>query len=206
MNTDARTAQDDLAFLRALVEGSGESSGAWAEGYFAAGLIYGAQMLMHAGQALGWLPSSGLPALAIGVGPTLVFLPVIGWISWRRRKDRPAAVAGRAVAAVFGSVGLANLALIVVIGSVSLREKSLTIWLIYPACVFILQGAAWMVAYAMRRRAWLALVAAGWFGFAIAMGLTIERIGYYVLFAGLGIWSCMALPGWLMLRAAAKGA
>ena len=50
------------------------------------------------------------------------------------------------------------------------------------------------------------MVARGWFGCAIAMGLTIDRLGYYVLFAGLGIWSCMALPGWLMMRSAAKGA
>jgi acyl dehydratase len=58
----------------------------------------------------------------------------------------------------------------------------------------------------MRRRAWLGLVAAGWFVFAIAMGLTTDRIRLYVLFCGLGIWICMALPGWLMTRAARKAA
>ena len=206
MNTDVRTAQEDLAFLRALVERPPETAGAWAEGYFAAGLIYGGQMLMHAAQALGLLPTSGLPALAIGVGPTLVFLPTIAWMSWRRRRDKPPAAAGRAIAAVFGAIGLANLALIIIIGSVALQQKSLATWLIYPACVFVLQGAAWMVAYAMRRRRWLALVAVGWFGFAIAMGFTVERLGLYVLFCGLGIWTCMALPGWLMMRGVAKAA
>ncbi len=49
-------------------------------------------------------------------------------------------------------------------------------------------------------------MAAGWFAFAIAMGLTTDRIGPYLLFCGLGIWCCMALPGWLLTRAAARPA
>ena len=204
MNSDVRSAQEDLAFLRAIVERRDGAAAAWAEGYLAAGLIYGAQMLMHAAQFAGLLPGAGLAALAIGLGPTLVFLPAMIWINWRHRADRPATSAGRAVGAVFGAVGAANLALIVIIGSAAWRHHSLAIWLIYPACVFLLQGAAWMVAWVMQRRAWLGVVSAGWFGFAVAMGLSIDRIGLYVLFCGLGIWSCMALPGWLLTRAGAK--
>jgi hypothetical protein len=204
MNTEVRTAQEDLAFLRSLIDRDGGTGAAWAQGYFSAGLIYGAQMLMHAGQALGLLPGSGAVALTIGIGPTLVFLPTLMWIGWRHRADRPPATAGRAVGVGFGAVGAANIALIVVIGWAALRQHSLSTWLIYPACVFILQGAAWMVAWAMLRKPWLGLVAGGWFAFALAMGFTTERVGLYVLFCGLGIWSCMALPGWLMMRAGAK--
>jgi hypothetical protein len=204
MNADVRTAQEDLAFLRALVERSDRTTAAWAQGYFAAGLIYGAQMLMHAGQLFDLLPSRGLGALAIGFGPTLVFLPIIVWINWRHRTDQPPPPVGRAIAAVFGAVGASNLALIVIVGWSALRTRSLEVWLIYPACIFVLQGAAWLVAFAMRRKPWPGLVAAGWFAFAIAMGLTTDRIGLYVLFCGLGIWTCMALPGWIMLRAPAR--
>jgi hypothetical protein len=204
MNTDVRTAEEDLAFLRALVERRDGNAPAWAEGYLAGGLIYGGQMLLHAGQFFGLMPSSGPGALAIGLGPTLVFLPVIVWITWRHRGDRPLAAAGRAIGAVFGAVGAANLALILVIGWAALQHHSLAVWLIYPACVFILQGAAWMVAWVMRRRAWLGLVAAGWFAFAIAMGLTTDRLGLYVAFCGLGIWTCMALPGWVLMRTSRK--
>jgi hypothetical protein len=200
MNTDMQAAQADLAFLRGLVERDDGTATAWAEGYFAAGLIYGAQMLMHAGQFLGLLPGQGLAALLIGLGPTLVFLPIAVWITWRHRADRPPTAASRAIGAVFAAVGTANLALIVIIGWAALQQHSLTTWLIYPACVFILQGAAWTAAWIVRRRAWLGVVAVGWFFFAIAMGLTTDRISLYVLFCGLGIWSCMALPGWLMTR------
>lgn len=206
METDVRTAQQDLAFLRSLVERDDGAASGWAEGYFAAGLIYGGQMLMHAAQFLGLLPTSSPADLAIGLGPTLVFVPVATWIGWRHRADRPPTAAARAIAAVFGSVGAANLALIVIIGWAAFRQHSLATWLIYPTCVFVLQGAAWMVAWCMRRRAWLGLVAAGWFAFAIAMGLTTDRIGLYVLFGGLGIWSCMALPGWVLTRPGARSA
>jgi len=41
-----------------------------------------------------------------------------------------------------------------------LRLHSLTVWLIYPCTVCVLQGAAWSVAFVLRRRPWLGLVAA----------------------------------------------
>jgi hypothetical protein len=206
MNTDVRAAQEDLAFLRALVERSDGTASAWAEGYFFAGLIYGAQMLMHAAQFFGLLPGSGLGALAIGLGPTLVFLPVMAWISWRHRAEQPATSSSRAIGAVFGAVGATTLGMIIIIGWAAWRQHSLATWLIYPASVFLLQSAAWMVAWRMRRQAWLGLVAAGWFVFAIGMGLTTDHLSLYVLFCGLGIWTCMALPGWVLMRSVAKPA
>jgi hypothetical protein len=200
MNADAQTARDDLAFLRTLFDSGDGGLPGFGEGYFAAGLVYGAQMLMHGAQVLGWLPPSGIPALAIGVGPTLVFIPMICWINWRHRKDRPPAAVGRAIAAVFGAIGLANLTLAAVIGSVAWREHSLTTWLIYPCVVFVLQGAAWLVTALMKRRGWMAAVAVGWCVAAIAMAASVDRIGVYIFFAGLGIWACMALPGWVTIQ------
>jgi len=201
MTLDAQTARDDVAFLRSLVEGGDRVPG-WGEGYFAAGLVYGAQMLMHVAQMLGWLPGSGLAALAIGFGPTLVFLALLAWILGRHRADKPPAAVGRAIAATFGAMGMANLALAAVIGSVAWREHSLTTWLIYPCAVFVLQGAAWLVAALVKRRGWMGLVAAGWCVGGVAMGMTVTNLAAYSLIAGLGIWTCMALPGWIMIRQA----
>jgi hypothetical protein len=87
---------------------------------------------------------------------------------------------------------------------VALREQSLATWLIYPCTVYILQGAAWLVAYSARRKPWMVAVGLGWLASAVAMGLTITFIGYFVLFAAIGIWTCMALPGWIVLRGAPK--
>ncbi|HXC54478.1 MAG TPA: hypothetical protein VNU97_04225 [Rhizomicrobium sp.] len=205
MNADAQSARDDLAFLRALVgDDASSQSRSFGEAYFASGLIYGGQMLLHAAQALGWISWGPLPALLIGVGPTIVFIPVLSWIIYRNRKNTARGAVGRAVAAVFAAIGLANLFLIAVIGSVAWREHSATTWLIYPCAVFVLQGAAWLFAYMMRRRAWLLAVALGWFACAVAMAICVTALGYFILFAGAGLWVCMALPGWLMLRQAAR--
>jgi len=202
MTSDIQSARDDLAFLRGLVGEPSETvqTRALGEGYFAGGLIYGGQMLLHAGQGLGLLPMSGLPALAIGLGPTIVFIPVMVWIIARNRRNAEPGVAGRAVARMFSVVGLANLVLIAIIGTVAWRHRSLDIWLIYPCTVFVLQGMAWLFAWMMRRRAWHGLVAFGWFAAALAMGFTVSSPAWYILFAGLALWLCMALPGFLMVR------
>jgi hypothetical protein len=203
MTSSINAARDDLAFMRSLVEGEGDWRVTFGEAYFAAGLIYGAQMLLHAAEFFGPLPRSGLWAFVIGLGPSLIFAAVFSWILWRHRTIRPNAT-GRALGAVFGSVGLANLALVAVIGSVAWRERSGTTWLIYPCAVMVLQGAAWMVSYVIRRRSWLALVAAGWIGSGVAMALCVNAMGYFILIAGLCFCLCMALPGWIMVRLSRK--
>jgi hypothetical protein len=209
MSAESQTAAEDLAFIRALVTAGDDGTRQFGEVYFAAGLCYGVQMLMHAAQGIRLLPGSGLGALAIGLGPTVVFLV---WLTWiivdriRRRKGAPPSTVGRAVAAVFGAAGLSNLALVAVIGSVALRERSITIWLIYPCAVFILQGAAWFVSYALRRRLWLAAVGAGWILSALGMAAFITDMPMFILFTSLGILGCMALPGWVMLRLSRKAA
>ena len=206
MSSDIENARDDLAFLRALVGDNADTTQARAFGepYFASGLIYGGQMLLHAAQGLGVLPTTPPYALAIGLGPTVVFVPVLVWMILRNRKSAGAGTAGRAVGRIFAAVGIANVVLVAIIGSVAVRHHSLATWLIYPATVFVLQGTAWLFGFMMRRRAWHGLVAAGWFAAGLAMGLSVDDIPLYILFAGLGLWLCMALPGWSMIRSARR--
>ena len=199
MSNDAQSARDDLAFLRAIAGGDeAVQMRTFGETYFAAGLIYGGQMLLHAAQAMGWIGQGA--GLAIGLGPTVLFIPVLAAILWRNRAQRLSGAVSRAVGAVFGAVGLANLVLIVIIGAIALHEHSLQTWLIYPCSVFVLQGTAWLFAFMMRRRVWFALVALGWFASAIAMAFSVFALNWFILFAGAGLWGCMALPGWLILR------
>lgn len=207
MNADAQSAREDLAFLKTLVGGN-ENAGmkALGEAYLAGGLIYGVQVLLPIAQGLRWLPQTGLASTLIGIGPTAVFIPALIWIIRRNRTDMPSGVVGRAVGAVFASIGLANLFLIAVVGTVAWREGSQTTWLIYPCTVYVLQGVAWLFAFMMRRRTWLLLVAFGWFACGVAMALSVSATGYYILFAGLGLWLCMALPGWIIMRRDPKSA
>jgi hypothetical protein len=206
MSTTPQTAQDDLAFMRSLIKSGDGFNNAFGEAYFAAGVCYFVQMLLSAGQLMAWLPTAQVWYLAIGLGPTVVFLPILAWIIWRGRRAAPTGVVGKTIAAVFGAAGLANLALVAVIGSVAARQHSATTWLIYPCAVFVIQGAAWMVAYALRHRFWLALVGAGWFATAIAMALNIEAMPWFILWAGLGMLLFMAVPGAVMIRLARRHA
>jgi hypothetical protein len=200
--SDMQTARDDLAFLRGLVgdQGSGPMK-SFGQAYFAAGLIYGGQMLLHAVQAIGWLPQDGITGLLIGLGPTVLFIPVLTWIIVaNKRQAAQGGTATRAVSIIFGVTGISNLFLAAVIGAVAWREQSATTWLIYPCTVFVLQGASWFFAFMMQRRAWHLVVALGWFACAVAMALTVTALGWFILFAGAGLWLCMALPGFVMLR------
>jgi hypothetical protein len=93
-----------------------------------------------------------------------------------------------------------------VIGSVALRQHSLTTWLIYPCVVFVMQGAAWLVASALRKRAWLGLVGIGWFVAAVAMSLVVEQPVRFALAASIALLVLMVIPGAFLMRLARKSA
>lgn len=198
MNVDK--ARDDLAFMRALVEPTDAWQKQFGETYFAAGLCYCVQMLLHGAQFAGLAPASGPVALAIGLGPTVVFLALLAWIIRRNRRSPGGGATSRAVGSVFGAVGAANLALVLVIGSVAWRWHSAGTWLIYPCVVMVLQGMAWLVAFMLRRRRWLALVAVGWFATGLAMAAFIDNPAGFVASAGVGMFAFMLVPGLFMLR------
>jgi len=192
---------DDLAFMRNLVEGGGGGP-AFGEGYLAAGLIYGVQVILQGLQA-GLAPAMAQPwPLVIGIGPTLVFCAVLGWILWRHRAAANGSYASRMIGALFGCIGLANFALMAVIGIEALRRHSLEIWLIYPCVVFVMQGACWLAASAIRRRGWYALVAFGWFASAVAMALNMTNLAAFTVAAGVGLLAFMAAPGAVLMRLA----
>jgi hypothetical protein len=203
MNVD--DARNDLAFIRALVAPEDHWQRQFGKVYAAAGICYAVQMLGHIGQFLNLAPRDGWGAQAIGWGPTVVFLGILIWVI-RRDGAQRGGTTSRAVGAVFASVGFANLALCASIGSVALRLHSQTIWLIYPCVVMVLQGLAWMVAFMLRRRAWLGVVAIGWFAVGVAMAIFIENLADYLAAATVGILCFMLIPGLYLLRQAGRDA
>ncbi len=206
-STKTPSVQDDLAFMRALVDGgSGRVSAAFGETYLAAGLIYGLQILIQSSQALGLPALPPQAEMIAGVLPTVIFIPVLAWIIWRNRGASQGGSTSRAVGATFGCIGLANLALICVIGSVAWRQRSLETWLIYPCVVFVLQGAAWLVSCALRKRAWQGLVGAGWFAAAMGMAVSIGSVPLYAIIAGISMLVLMVIPGVVMIRLARQSA
>ena len=197
--SDARA---DLAFMRAIVEAGDESPAGFGRIYFTAGLCYGVQALLSGATSLGWLPHDTAWNVAVGGGPTIVFLLYLTWEIVRRRgQPETGNLATRAIGMVFACVGLTNLALVAAIGIVAWRWGSLEVWLIYPCVVMILQGMAWLFAWTLRRRFWIGAVAAGWFatGIGMAVALAMASEGGYLTILGFGLFAFMAAPGaWLM--------
>jgi hypothetical protein len=200
MNTE--TVREDLAFMRALVAPDERWQRGFGETYAACGACYGVQMIMHGLQGFGVIPGEGLPALLVVTGPTVVFIALLTWISVRTGRPIGGGLTSRAVGSVFGAIGLANLVLMALIGSIAWREHNLKIWLVYPCVVLVMQGAAWLVAYMLRRKPWFGLVAAGWFAVGLGMGFAIENPGWFILITGAGFIAFMLAPGVVIMRQA----
>jgi hypothetical protein len=201
MNATQHNLGDDLAFLRALAEGGGESQRGTGAALLAGGLLYGLQCLVAGAQTNGWVQQSDTFQALFSAGITVAFLLALAWIIWSTRKASEGGVAARALQAAFAGAGTATLAMLCVFAAAAIREKSLTIWLLYPCAVFALQGAAWMVAWRLRRRAWLGVVALGWMLSSVVLSLTIGS-PLYPLVAGLALVLFMAVPGAVMMRPA----
>jgi len=200
MNAEQQKAADDLAFLRALAEGGRESQMATGAGLLAGGVLYALQCFVFGAQMYGWLHMSDAVQTAFAAGVTVVFLLAIAWITWRNRGSvESGGVVARALQAAFASAGMATLALVAAFGLVAVRERSLTIWLLFPCAVFALQGAAWMIAWMLRRRTWLAVVAFGWLLCAVALSWSIET-PLYPFVAGAALVLFMAIPGAIIMR------
>ena len=193
------SARDDLAFIKALIAPEDHWQQQFGKLYAAAGACYTVEMLLHIGQLLRIVPGNGLAAQAVGWGPSVVFVLLLIWIIRRDGPQRDS-FTSRAVGAVFAAVGLTNMALCATIGSVALRLHSETIWLIYPCVVMILQGLAWLVAFMLRRRAWLGIVALGWFGVGVAMAISIDNMTGFISAAAVGVVCFMLIPGLYLMR------
>lgn len=199
---ETQQAHADLAFMKALVEEGGRSQMTGGAIFLAAGLLYGLQCLVHWTQSVGVTRFSDAFMLVFVIGITATFVGVLGVVVWRDRKMHQRAVGTRALNAAFGGAGLANLVLCSVFGLVAWRERSETIWLLYPVTISVVQGFAWYVAYMMRKRLWLALVSAGWYATAVGLGVLMssDNVAAYLLLLGLALLLLMALPGGVMIR------
>jgi hypothetical protein len=199
------TAEADLAFMRALADGGkqpGLMAGSGPSIYMAAGLLYGTQCLYHLVEMLTpvrWPPPL---TLAVAIAVNVAFFSYLTFVLIRERKLRVGGSAtGRALNAMFGATGLANIGFVAIFGLNAAWRNDFSFWLLYAGAVFILQGAAWYVAFLMRRKAWMAWTALGWFASGTALGLILNHnITAYLAICCAALFLCMALPGWIMIR------
>lgn len=195
--------EDDLAFMRSIVEGGGRPPMTLAICYLAGGLLYGFQCLFHIGQASGLIRWPPLATLAFFALITLTFLAILTWAILKDRKDdleRRGSVAARALNAAFSATGMANTAVIIVFGVGAYRDQDFAIWLYYAAIVFALQAAAWYMAWMLKRKGWMLATALGGWVTAVALGVLVREPLWYLGVCTVALFLLFALPGWTLFR------
>jgi hypothetical protein len=196
------TPQEDLAFLRGIAQG-GPGQFAGGSMFFATGLIYAAQSLGHWAQATGLVQLGLVATVALAAGPTVLFLIIVVLLLSRSRAVPGGGPATRAVNGAFAAAALANLALAAVFALNAWRRQDWLIWEFYPAVVFALHGASWLLAYMVDRRAWRLWTGLGALVCAVVLGALIGTSAY-ILAVAVGLLLFMALPGWIMMRLARR--
>ena len=202
------SAEDDLAFMRSIVEGGGRPPMTLAICYLAGGLLYGLQCLFHVGQATGLIRWPDLANLVFVVGISATFLSILTWAILKDRKDGTSnrgPVATRTLNAAFSATGMANCAVIIVFGVGAWRDQDFAIWLYYAAIVFALQAAAWYMAWTLKRKAWMLATALGGWVTAVALGVLVREPMLYLGVCTVALFLLFALPGWILFRDARSG-
>jgi len=200
--------EDDLAFMRSIVEGGGRPPLTLAICYLAGGLLYGLQCLFHVGQAMGLIRWPDLANLAFVVGISVVFLTILTWAILKDRKvggSNRGPLAARAMNAAFSATGMANAAVIIIFGVGAVRDNDFAVWLYYAAIVFALQAAAWYMAWTLKRKGWMLAVALGGWTTAVALGVLVREPLWYLGVCTAALFLLFALPGWVLFRDARAG-
>lgn len=201
--------EDDLAFMRSIVEGRGRPPMTLAVCYLAGGLLYGLQCLFHIGQATGVIRWPDPANLGFVVLISAAFLSVLTWAILRDRKEGSAnrgPLASRTFNAAFSAAGMANAAVIIIFGVGAVRDNDFAIWLYYAAIVFALQAAAWFMAWTLKRRGWMLATALGGWAAAVALGVLVREPMWYLGVCTVALFALFAAPGWIMFRDARRGA
>jgi hypothetical protein len=197
------SAEEDLAFMRSIVEGGGRPPMTLAVCYLAGGLLYGLQCLFHVGQATGLIRWPDLANLVFVVGISATFLSILTWAILKDRKTGGSSrgpMATRTLNAAFSATGMANCAVIIVFGVGAWRDQDFAIWLYYAAIVFALQAAAWYMAWTLKRKGWMLATALGGWATAVALGVLVREPFLYLGVCTVALFLLFALPGWILFR------
>lgn len=205
MSDVLRNTESDLAFMKALVEGDHRVPESFGAIYAMTGLVYGLEVLVSVFQVNGATGHTSLNWSLVHIGFSVAYVLVL-LIMGRIYARRPTAsgVTARTFGAMFGAVGSAMFAVVAILILQSWRMHDWYGVLAIPAVACAMQGAAWFAALLVRRRAWLGLIAAGWFVAAIGIALTIPT-GAFLLIMGAAFFFLMVVPGFAIVRAARAG-
>lgn len=192
--------EQDIAFVRSLVEEDHRPPMRDSAVMVAVGAVFGLMgvraWLIGAGL---WDPPAAWRPWMLLDAPVL-FLVVLALIL-RRYPAPPAGPLTRAVSAAWSAVGAGVAAMATAFGIASWRAQDIDVMGLFTPMLFILYGMAWWIAYRIRLRTSLRLVALGSFATAAITGSLVGRPELWLAEAlGLVLW--VLAPGLLGLRAA----
>jgi hypothetical protein len=200
MNDRAPTVEDDLAYLRSVVDSDRGAHVRYKFGvvYLVSGLVWGPYGLIIWAN-MGWFTLgkqlNGLLWLIVMV----LFFGAMAWSAWGGRRAPRDTVPTRAFSAAFAGIGMSYLVMLTVLMWAAHKLNNGVFVIVYCVVVFAGQGAGWYVFWVLRREPWIALVAIGWYVAALLTGFNM-RMPDFLLYMGLSMLLLMALPGWLMIR------
>lgn len=203
MTLNSETAQQDLAYLRALVDEPQLYNKAFGLNYLAAGLLYGAQCALNGLLLAFRIDAPTFVWMLIGFLPTVLFLAINITTALKLPGGGfGTGVARRAITAAFAGAGAATAILAGIFGWIAFQRADWSIWFLFPIIVCAVQGAVWSAATIIRRRAWYGVTAAGWFVAAIALAPFYNQAPAYLIVLGLTFFGCMVVPGYIILKKA----
>jgi hypothetical protein len=204
MSDPTQALRDDIAFLRELTQDTGASLARQGALMAGIGVIFGLQSAFYWALYEHWLPGLRAAGYWVWIAAVALFFVTMPFVV-RRFPARATSAPSRAVAAAWGGIGVSMMAACMglLIGSWRAGLHELVLW-IFPIVLFTLYGAAWGVAYAVKRRAWFAWVAIGCFAAAMAEGVLVARPEQWAVLSA-GLLLLVAAPGFAILRQAQAG-
>ena len=198
MASDWREVKDDVAFLRALTSEQDRPLAREGAVLVAVGAIFACVDVFY------WLYfSHRVTALGIWqhvpwIAGAVVFVVCFAVIA--ARIPRAPGAAARAIGAASAGVGFALCAAVTALfaGAASVQQPRL-VTDVFPIVLLTLYGSVWTVAFAVKRRVWLAAVAAGCLAAAIGCGFLMGRPEEWLVLAA-GMICLVAAPGGVLIH------
>jgi hypothetical protein len=198
----------DIAWMRRLAEEGRQAPMQGASILFMAGLLYGLASLFQWAVMADLLPFATQDALSIGwLAATLLFFVVLAVVITRlKRQPGVVTTANRASGIAWSAMGWGIFALFTSFAVVGYRlgeEASLAMVGLVPSIIMVFYGIGWTVSAVMQKsRPLWALSIGSYVAAPVLAAFTGEPVQYLAYAAALFL--LMALPGFLLMRAASR--
>lgn len=195
--TDLETARADLAFMKELAEDRGPLPWILGAHMIAVGGTFGLNLIYTWAGLRGFLPWPEDWNVWAWAPATVVYVPVVFWLSWLGGRSAKGP-ASRAFGAAWAGVGIMTAVVVATLTVASYRTGQ-NLFAVWPSLAMALYGGAWFVFSILQRRSWGLGVAAGCFATALACAVLIGSPEHW-LAMGAGSLLFLVLPGIAMVR------